>query len=231
MAYANTTRSTLRDKIRERIFDTFWSDDELNRYIDEALKVWNTLTGYNRQASSVTIPANTVFYSLNSGVTNHLIFLRAELSDTHLLPISVHDLDKMNRLWMCDSDYPIYVALIGLDHCIFYPISATDYSITIESVRKAVLPNADASYIQVGEDDIPSIIEYVHFLCSLKEGGAELNDGIVALRTFMKHAATYNSKLNKISVFRKMLGYGGQPETRQRMLETQTQRPAQEVRE
>jgi hypothetical protein len=206
--YVTTTRAVLRTRIRERVFETFWSDTELNLYIDEGLKVWNVLTAYHRVTNVVSIPANTVFFSLED-VTDHQIFLRAEYDDYHLINLSLHELDKMNRTWMCGDDFPLYVAPVGLDHLVFYPIALTDNSVVIESISNAPLPTADGDFIQMAEEDIPALIDYVHFLCTFKEGGNELQVGLQRLQDFLKHAATYNSRLNQISIYRNMLGYGG----------------------
>lgn len=59
---AHITRGELRDQIRERLIDNFWSDAELNLYIDEALRVWNSLTGYWRKRVLVDFPVSDTDY-------------------------------------------------------------------------------------------------------------------------------------------------------------------------
>jgi hypothetical protein len=95
----------------------------------------------------------------------------------------------------------------------------------IEYLKIAPLPTADGDFIQVAEEDMAAIIDYVHFLCTFKEGGHELAVGNEILKRFLEAAASHNSKLNNISIYRKMLGYGGQNVTRPQSTETQFPRP------
>src|SRR5437867_1874491 len=216
MAYASTTRAELRQKVRDRLIAQFWVDDELNRLINESIRVWNVLTAYHRQQTTVTIGVNTIFYDLNANISNHMWLMRIEFNDydTHPEMASLSEMDKMRALWMCDTGKIQRVIPIGLNVVAFWPRPETAISATIESVRTAVLPNADGDFINVGNEDLAALIAYCHFAAVLKEGGKELQDAFPSLQYFLTQAAKHNAKLNTISVFRKLLGFGGQKSTR-----------------
>lgn len=225
MAYTTTTRATLRQRIRETLLANWWSDDELNRLINEAIRVWNVLVGYHRQTTLLTVVAGTIFLDLNTTVANHLMLMRVEFTDTHTNLVSLNELDKMNTRWMCDESTSISnIAPVGLNLIAFNPSSTTDFSMYVESIRTAILPTTDASFIQVSEENISALINYVKFIGALKEGGSELKEAMPLLQNFLMQAAKYNADLNQISIYRQMLGYGGQQETRPLNQESQTPR-------
>jgi len=214
MAYAVTTRSSLRTRIRERLIATFWADDEINRLIDEALKMWNALTGYHHQTSTVSLTSGTRFYDLTTNVANFEIFLGGELDDTHPSPTSLQSLDTLIPAWQGAANATIsYLAPIGMDQIAIHPPPTATTSLYVSNVRTAILPTADGDFIQVGEEDLPAIVDCAHFLGTIKEGGAELKDALPLLQNFLKQASKYNSRLSSTSAYRNILGSGDQAPT------------------
>jgi hypothetical protein len=79
-------------------------------------------------------------------------------------------------------------------------------------VLVAQVPSADGDYIQVGEQDMDAIIDYVSFAARIKEGGSETVEAGRALQNFLKQAASRNSSITNCSSYRRLLGLpiGGQ---------------------
>jgi hypothetical protein len=77
MAYTHTSLTSARIWLAEKLGDTslvFWTGNELDRYIQEAIRILNCLTGFHRTRTSFTTVANQAIYDLTttSGPTTHL---------------------------------------------------------------------------------------------------------------------------------------------------------------
>ena len=223
MAYSTTTRATLRTRIRETLLNNFWTDTELNLYINEALRVWNTLTGYFRTSASYTIPAATSTHSTSTATgSDGWIILRLETTSIHLNPINLAEISSISPGWWSNTaGTPSSWIPLGLNRFATDPQPSSGLSHTIDYVRTAPLPTSDSSFIQIGEEDMLAIIDYVIFISKLKEGGDELAGAQSSLQNFLKQAAKYNSRLLQISSFRTLLGLpmGGQRNLRPDMLD------------
>lgn len=87
MAYTHTTRAAFRSALRQRLHDTggvYWSDTELNLYIDEALYTMGAVGEYWKVSGTLATSANTAFYDLN-GVSGSV--LTRTLTDSTLLQV------------------------------------------------------------------------------------------------------------------------------------------------
>jgi hypothetical protein len=205
----------LRDRARERLFPTFWTNDELNDYIVEALRIWNVLTGYWKASQTVTVPAGTLFYSLPDNLSNFLALSRIEVASSHLNQVSLQELDSARPEWQYAAAAALSeAALIGLDRIAFSPPPDADISVTFFYIRTAIVPVADTDFIQLSEEELKPILDFVTFIATLKEGGDELQTNVPLLKSFLHQCSLYNSKLNSISVFRKLLGWSGYKEAR-----------------
>src|SRR5690348_12340482 len=72
--YTYATRATVRQQLANRLYDsaqTFWSPNELDMYIVEALQVWNALTAYWRGDFLFNTAPATTWYDIPS-LTNSL---------------------------------------------------------------------------------------------------------------------------------------------------------------
>lgn len=104
MAYAHTTLAQARTALAARLNDpgfTFWSAAELDRYIVEALRTFQALTGFYRDRLYFQMSPNVPFYDLN-----------LLLADYNL---SVTDLDAWN-LVLPQLVEPTTVPYAGTDH-------------------------------------------------------------------------------------------------------------------
>jgi hypothetical protein len=131
--------------------------------------------------------------------------------------IDVQNLGTMNITWQ-EDEAQLATAWIplGLNKVALYPkITETNYC-GVDFIHFVHLPTTDDSLVPVNDEDIPSIIDYIHFICALKEGGEELKAAMPMLQNFLKQAAKYNAKLLTSHIFRKVLGIpaGGQKDTR-----------------
>ena len=208
MPFSTTTRSNLVTRIRERLFNTFWTDAELQLYINEALRVWNALTGQaTRSDTTRTVSTNTIFLDWTTDDNTTMAVLRLGAANVHLEPVTLADLDNIKPDWQSEAAGTTqFFAPIGLNQMAFSPKPSASLSLNIDFLVEITVPTGDTSNIQVPEEDINALIDYVSFVSALKEGGAELQAAVPKLQTFLAHAAKRNSRLNSVAPLRKILG-------------------------
>src|SRR3990167_660343 len=221
MAFASTTRATLRTRISERLLSTFWSATELDLYINEALRVWNVLTGYQRNVETQTIAATTSpFYARTALTTTGIILLRIENADTHLDHVSLSEIGALAPNWISFTDTAVTGwCHVGLNQIVFNPIPGSGFDATSYYIDASPIPGSDGAFIQVGDEDLPAIVDYCVFIARLKESGSEFQESIALLQNFLKQADKYNAKLVQTSLYRRVLGNPKQPQTRPTGLE------------
>lgn len=222
-SYNTTTRGTLRQRVRERLLQNWWTDTELNLLINEALRMWGSFTGFYRQRSSVTFTSAQTDYPVTGVDPNCYAVLRIDLtSGIHLDPVAIEELGQFNPTWYNDTaTAPTGWVPLGLNHIALYPVLTGSVTTTVDNLYFAPLPANDSVFIQVGEEDMDAIIDYIQFAANIKVGGDELQVALQLLNNFLQQCAKYNSRLLNSAIFRRVLGMpsGGQVNQRPRDLE------------
>lgn len=249
MAYATTTRSTLRTRVRERLLSTFWSDTELNLYISEGLRVWNTLTGYYRTRNTFIVTRQVPNYAATSFNSNVLMILRLSDGNEPLTQATLESINDFHPTWFetlghgttnrpqaspyraCPLPSPYRVRPVrfsesgdadaantanmwfhvGLNNVVLFPLTSYLEG-SAYCVEKMPVPDDDGDYIQVAEDDMPAIVDFITFLARLKEGGKEVQDSVPLLANFLTQASKYNAKIAKSAIYRRYLGVSQHPQ-------------------
>lgn len=176
--------------------------------------MWNVLTGYNRNITSSVIVApyltSCTTFDISSFSPNGLIMLRLEVADlgTHLDTLTFKELDELSPSWFGTGAVgsPTGWMHAGMKNILIYPNPDNDYTYNAYTIDKMTVPTADTDYIQVGEEDMPAIVDYVTFLARLKEGGQETKDATSLLQSFIKCASRYNAKIMNTSIYRRIMG-------------------------
>ncbi len=210
LSYSIVTLATLRARIRERLLATFWADAELNAYIAEAFRIWNTLTGYWRTTYSQNIGQGDFWFNMNENIPDHIALLRVYTTTGNIKLVSLDELDAMSTTWQSSSTgTTIYAAVTGLNYIAASPAESGTTTLLFDIVKKAPIPTSDGDYIQIGEEDLEAILGYVYFVAKLKEGTSELKDSLYLLQKFLEGATKYNSKITSISSYRQLMGIPG----------------------
>src|SRR6267378_2061077 len=222
--YATTTRATLRSRIQERLISTFWTNTEINAYINEALRVWNVCTGYNKNTYTNNFAANTFGYSISAAGTNAMFVLRVEnAAFRHLDPITIKELGNLDPNWVSNtSTSPTNWMHVGVNSLFIYPTPSTlQTGLTTYTIDTFQVPTQDSDFIQIGEEDLQYIVDYCVFIARLKEGGKEAQESVTLLQGFLLQAAKYNSKILQTSLYKRVMGTFS-TQTRNPKLEHQT---------
>lgn len=219
MAYTQITLAQFRTQLVERLGpagSTFWRTDELNAYIQETLRAWNMLTGYWRGKVNITPTgtiANQVWYALPSAMTSGM---RVTFNGVPLNVASLDQLDNGRPQWEGETtadgaDVPSVVdswAPAGLTLIAIWPADAAGgNNLMCDGILITPILTADNQFIDIGEEDVDTLLDYCEHLCQFKEGGAEFAASVDTMyKPFLQAAATRNAMLMASAEFRKWMG-------------------------
>lgn len=259
--YAVTTLSILRARVLERLISPFWGSAEVTAYINEALRIWNTLTGYQKNSSSFSLSQAFVAYPLSTVSASAMVLLRIETGVTHIGTMQLSSINNFDQTWVTVKNpgqipayfptnvsqfpspsnlrtFPVkpitFVAQtstvvpvgwfhLGLNSFVLYPITKA-FSGTAYFIEQFTPLLNDTDFVQLGEEDLAAIIDFVTFIAHLKEGGAELQNSANLMKNFLEQAAKYNSKILKSSLYARVLGAAFQEQERPQELKQETAR-------
>ena len=190
----------------------FWRPDEVTRILQEAFRVFNVLTGFwrDRIDTGFTV-AGQVYYPTPPQLS---YVLRVEVDEVPMASTSLYDLDYGQPTWeseICTSTTtPQAFAPVGFNWFALWPASfAGTESLIVEGVVPApVLTNV--GFVNLGQDEIETILDYAQHIAQFKEGGQEFEASQEQLKEFLKEAGSRNAVLMKSSQFRKWMGLSDQ---------------------
>lgn len=128
-----------------------------------------------------------------------------------VLPVdSVRSADSYQTTWETQANgQPNMAYHAGLNLLALSPppnlTGGNPYSLTATVVENAPIPVAGGDFLQVGRDDLDTLIDYAQHLAAFKQGGAEFTRSLSLLERFMTQAGLYNSKLAELGEFTMML--------------------------
>lgn len=187
---------------------TFWRTDEATRILQEALRVFNVLTGFWRDRIDMggTV-AGQIYYATPPGLT---YILRVEVNEVPMTSAQLWDLDYGEPTWESEtctsSTIPQVFAPVGFNQFVLWPASFAGLeSLIVEGVTPApVLTNV--GFVNLGQDELETILDYSEHIAQFKEGGQEFEASQLQLKEFLKEAASRNAVLMQSSKFRKWMG-------------------------
>jgi len=212
VAYQQVTWAQLRTMLQARVESSaFWSDTEALHAINEALRLWNLLTGMWKRRELITTVADQVYYSL----TSTLVYsVRADFSTFPLEQDSLGSLDNGMPGWeghtTATSGKPTRPAIwapVGLKAIAIWPADHTGGNeIAIDGVRQTPVLSADTDYIDIGQAELQAILSYgLHYL-AFKEGGQRFAATQKQYKEFILAAAEQNGRLKASTFFRRVMG-------------------------
>lgn len=133
--------------------------------------------------------------------TAHIHGLQWELQGVPKIPSSVTDYDIYDANWHNVTATPTGLLLIGQNLIAVNPIADGIYSVTADVIRNAPVPILDADFIQLGRQDLETVLGYAEHIASFKLGGAEFLATMPLFDTFIKQATAYNARLFTINEY------------------------------
>jgi len=123
------------------------------------------------------------------------LVIHARINDQPVRPTTVTDLDDYAVSWQNNTGTPIDLGMAGWNMLAASPVPDGVYGITLDIIRKAVIPILDVDFVQVGREQINSILDYAENIALFKVGGKEFQSTVRQANDFMIEAATYNRRL------------------------------------
>lgn len=215
MAYQQITRAQLRALVQTRlgaIGPVFYRDAELNQYIQEALRFFNSLTGFWRGRLLITTVANQPWYGLSSSLTSGM---RVSFNDHPLSPTTLRDLDLGRRNWESETTTsggdvptePKMWAPAGLQLIAIWPSDAAgSNSLMCDGVAATPILTGDTQKIDIGQEEVESLLNYCEHLAMFKQGGEEFSASSDEFQQVLANAGERNSLLMASSKYRTFMG-------------------------
>ena len=209
--YSQVTLAQLRAYFYEQVDQNtnFFRTDEVDRILQESVRVFNCLTGFWRGQLPVAggTVANQHFYTVPTGMT---YMLRVEVNQRPLGSSSLWDLDYGQPNWEAESaasgEFPQVFAPAGVNLFAIWPASfAGGESLVVEGVVAAPVLTTVGS-IDLGQDELEMILDYAEHVAQFKEGGQEFEASQLLLKEFLKEAGERNAVLMQSSKFRTWMG-------------------------
>lgn len=216
MSYQQTTRAQLRQLVRNQLgnaANTFWRDDELNiSVIQPSLRFFNLLTGYWKTRITIMTSSTTPWYALPSAITSNL---RVSWQGYPLTPASIYDLDFGRPVWESETtatggdvpSRPKVYGVAGLNLIAIWPGDAVGNSqLVVDGIVATPLLTTDASFVDIGQEELSGLLDMCQVLAAFKEGGKEFQDAQGEFKDFLKAAGERNTMLRASTAYRKYLG-------------------------
>jgi hypothetical protein len=214
MAYAVITLSELKKRIsakRDGILQ--WTPDEERLAINEALRFWNLLTGRWRRRAAQNTSIGTVEYILPSTMTYGM---RIVVNGIPLTISSVTELDLSRPTWRSETvasggDVPttsIIWAPISLQRIAIWPAmnSVVVNGFVADGVSATPVLTEDGDFIDLGEEFLDLLLNYVLHLLAFKTGGPTWAATLPFYRAFLTAAAEENGVIKANQKFRRWAG-------------------------
>lgn len=205
-----TLVSDLVDQLTQRVGQNtvFWTEQEKVDAVNEALMVWQLMTGDTVTEFSVSLPATSGTSSGIVDVPRQIdSVLEASLSDEDLTLISMEELDEGMPGWQAASaaGTPIYWAPLGLTQLALSP--PPDENVTLDLLGYRELQRLGPSdSITIEAEEVDPILDYAHHYLSIKEGTIELQNTVPALARFAEAAGLRNGRFKQSAPYRYFMG-------------------------
>jgi hypothetical protein len=211
MAYQQFTLADLKLHLLGRWDGTpFWTPEEARLALNEALRVWNSLTGMWR--GRVVFTAAGPWVTLPSAIT---FATRVEWNSLPLASCSIDGLDQGHMTWESETissggtvpTRPMIWAPAGLTTLAIWPADPTGLNcLVVDGVLATPTLVLDTDYIDIGEEDLGLILGYALHTVAFKLGGRIFADTLPYFRAFIAAATDRSSKLNASAAFRTAMG-------------------------
>lgn len=227
MAYQRVTLTTLRELLKARWEgQPFWSDADALDALNEALQVWNLLTGFWKTRVLLQTSAGTYDYGLPSAL---LYGMRVEWNGRPLSPSSREDLNLGRYQWRTETTAsggsvptrPLLWCPLGLTMVRIWPADANfGNSLTFDGVAATPVLVGDDDYLDLGEETLTLLIGYALHAAAFKKGGSFFQATLPHFTRFLQGAVEENAQIKTSQVFRRYAGLARLDQQKQGQTET-----------
>lgn len=211
--YTSLTWADLRLRLQARTESVpFWEDAEALLAFNEALQVWNALTGYWHQRNTQFTVAGQYLYTVGSSL---LARTRVTWNNLPLTSSSREDLDDARPYWRTETttsggdvpSRPTAWVPISLSTIYLWPADAADGNLlTFDGVAATPIVLTDGQPVNLGDELLTTLLGYALHVLTFKKGGAAFPATLPLYQTFLKEAAEENDQLKTSAIYRRAMG-------------------------
>lgn len=218
-SYQSHTLAQMQTALLEKVESVpFWTSAEATDALNEALLLWNLLTGFWKDTVTILTTTSNWDYALPSS----LVFgTRVMWNGKILAEASLDEMDSGRPNWQAETTtsggsvptqpvkwFPLSIDLIGI-----WPADmVSGNALTVDGVAQTPRLVSGGDYIDIGDEEFNAILGYALHALALKEGGERFAATLPLLVEFLSEAAEENDQLTQSAMFRQFLGID---ETRQ----------------
>lgn len=199
--YQRFTRAQLRTALRERTELTpFWTDDDANLALNQALRLWNALTGYWRKRIIAFSAGDTPMLPIPGTLVQRtsITYQGRPMVPTSLTALS----DSTPNWWLHRINTggtvptrPLLWAPIGLSLVAIWPATLLLGSYDVDGIRDTPVLAADGDFVDIGDEELSILLGYGVHVLSLKGTGTILAATEPLRRAFLAEASKRNGRL------------------------------------
>lgn len=128
------------------------------------------------------------------------VIIQAQLQGLNCMTGAVEDADSFYPGWQTPpvstlSPKQIISAGLNLIAPCPQPDNTGPYSVTLDIVTNANIPNSASAQVQVGREQLDAILDEAQMLASFKMGGTDFEGALMLHDNFVREAAIYNDRL------------------------------------
>lgn len=186
----------------------FWSATEEIFLLNEALRVWNVLTGMWKKRVTLPTVANQVYYSVPSSLVHSV---KMTWNEYTLAPSSLHEMDMGRPGWEAHTTAtggsvptrPTTWIRVGVNTFAIWPADATaDNAIVIDGTMATPTLALPGDYINIGQEELAAIIDYAVHIAGFKGDRRRWQGTFEGYKRFLLAAAKKNHRLENSAMFR-----------------------------
>jgi hypothetical protein len=213
MAYLSQTWSALRTRLQDRVEQqVFWDNQEALDATNEALQVWNLLTGMWHTTDTITTTAGTYLYTLPSTL---LYRTRLTVAGRPLMSSSREELNLAQTRWRSETtasggSVPTRLTLfapVSLRSVYLWPADAVGGTVvTCEGIAATPVLVEDADFLDLGNELVDILLGYALHVLTFKKGGEAFAATTPLFQVFLQAATDRNRLIATTTVYRQIMG-------------------------
>jgi hypothetical protein len=221
--YQRYTLQQLEDIVTGRVGNNsvFWLSGEKRDAINEALCVWQAMTGEWTFGFSMSVVGGHFYDVPKQLVSLQRVLYAADSIPANGVPLSetsTPDLDFGSPGWEGVDDTPVFWVPLGINKIIVSP-APTSGALVYEGIQETPTLFNPTDYVQLGDEELTRITAYAQAYCALKEGTKEFQNAEDEVGEFVKAAALRNNRLKATAMYKRHMGQPTQERQRPQQLQ------------
>lgn len=205
MAYTTYDLDDLKVRMESRWDGVpFWDDTEARLAVNEALLMWNALTGFWKRRVTFSTVIGQQDYTLPATM---VFGMRIEYNSVPIEPSSLAEMDEGRPGWQGQANATPKVWIpLDLNQIRLWPAPSAVGTLTVDGVSATPTLTYDGETVDIGSEALNAILGYALHIVALKEGGARFVATMPLYQAFLAAAAEENNQLLQSALFLHAMG-------------------------